>query len=122
MKQEVKSLKDLVPDLDFTDEDVISTFDKLDTEKEGLITYSQFLYASLEHDVKNDEDLLMHNFKELDSLNEGFLTRQSIGLAMQRKGFILRESTIIEALEERGLDMDAKIDFEMMKQLRTAAI
>ena len=73
------------------------------------------MYASLEHDVKNDEDLLMHNFKELDSLNEGFLTRQSIGLAMQRKGFILRESTIIEALEERGLDMDAKIDFEMMK-------
>ena len=40
MKQEVKSLQDLVPDLDFTDEDVISTFDKLDTEKEGLITYS----------------------------------------------------------------------------------
>ena len=117
MRQEIKSLKTLVPSLDFTDEDVSSTFDKLDTEKEGLITYSQFLFATIEPSVLQDESLLRLNFDDLDSLNENFLTIQSIGLAMQRKGFILNDSTIVEALKLHGLENDAKIDFELMKKL-----
>ena len=91
MESEITLLNEILPDLNFTEEDVHNTFLKLDADKTGLITYSQFIIATLDPEIMNDETLLRYNFNDLDSLKEGFLTRQSLVIAFQRKGYEIND-------------------------------
>ena len=112
----------LLPDLNFTRADVENTFRKLDADQTGLITYSQFLFATLDPDILHDETLLRYNFNDLDSLKEGFLTRQSLSIAFQRKGYETNEQTILDEFKRHNLDSDAHIDFELFKTMRNAVL
>ena len=81
----MEDLKLRVHDLDFTAEDINQTFIKLDLDKTGLITHSQFVVATMDRATLSDENY-MRFFKDLDSLQEGFLTKESIKVALRRKG------------------------------------
>ena len=71
----------ILPDLNFTSENVSNTFSMLDADGTGLITYSQFLFATLDRTLLQDDTLLRYHFNDLDSLKEGFLTKQSFAIA-----------------------------------------
>ena len=47
-----------MPELEFTSQDVITVFEKLDLEKTELITYSQFMVATLDLDLLLDDQLI----------------------------------------------------------------
>ena len=100
------SLNHILPELNFTNADVHNTFRMLDADGTGLITYSQFLFATLDPNILHDETLLRQNFNDLDSLKEGFLTRQSLTIAFQRKGFELCEQTIVDEFKRHNLGSD----------------
>ena len=112
------TLNHILPDLNFTSENVCNTFSMLDADGTGLITYSQFLFATLDPLILQDESLLRCHFNDLDSLKEGFLTKQSFAITLQRKGYEISEQTIIDAFKEQDLDGDGKIDFELFKTLK----
>lgn len=78
-----------MPDLDFTAEDIDSAFNKLDRDGSGSINYSHFLIGTLDPILIEDPVYLDCLFKELDCLNEGFLTKESVQIAMRRKGITL---------------------------------
>ena len=73
-----------VPSLDYTAADIDATYEKLDLDNTGLLTYSQFLVATLNQDLLVDEQLIENLFKELDCFREGFLTKHSFSVALQR--------------------------------------
>ena len=75
MQLAIQDLRQIVPDLNFTSQDVQETFRKLDVEQTGLITYSQFVFATLDPEILANEDLQRCLFNDLDSLQEGFLTK-----------------------------------------------
>ena len=113
----LEDLKQRVLDLDFTIEDINETFDKLDLDKTGLITHSQFVVATLDHNVLSD-DVYLSFFKDLDTLNEGFLTKESIKIALRRKGFEISISSINNFLSSSSDIADgAHIDFDQFKYL-----
>jgi len=95
---------------------VLITFAKLDINKTNLITYTQFLFATLPHDVLADDTLLERHFNDLDSLTEGFLTKQSIAIALKRKGFEISEETVLQELQTyEDFPADGKITLELFK-------
>ena len=116
------AIKDLVawsaPSLDFQADDVIETFRKLDLDNSGLITYSQFLCATFDKAFLSEQDLVERLFRDLDSIKEGFLTSQSIHLAMQRKGIPITEEQIEMALTEQGFhESSPQISLEEFKSM-----
>ena len=56
-----------MPDLAFTAYDIDKTFEKLDLDESGKITYQLFLIATLESGMLNDPELIKRLFNELDS-------------------------------------------------------
>ena len=63
-----------------------------------------------------DETLLERLFNDLDSLMEGFLTKQSITVALKRKGFEISEETVLDELQTyENFPADGKITFELFK-------
>ena len=85
-----------------------------------MITYSQFLCATFDKALLGEQDLLERLFRDLDSIKEGFLTRQSIHLAMQRKGIPITEEQIAMALREQQggfLQNSNKIDLDAFKAM-----
>lgn len=108
----------ILPDLNFTTADVRTTFEMLDADKTGLLTYSQFLIATLDPELLTDETLLRYNFNDLDSLKEGFLTKQSLLIAFQRKGIEINEKTILDEFKRQSLQENVHIDFELFKRIR----
>ena len=75
--------------VDYTEADILMTFFKLDLDKIGKVDYFQFWIASIDPELLQDEALLECLFNELDSLQEGFLTKESIEVALVRNGIIL---------------------------------
>ena len=92
----MQELCNLIGERNFTAEDIDTTFAKLDLDNTGLITYSQFLMATVDPEILNDETLLLRHFNELDSLQEGFLTKESIKVTLQREGVKLSDEYIEE--------------------------
>ena len=84
MSLAIQSLRLSVPSLDFTAADIDAAYEKLDLDHTGLLTYSQFLIATLNQELLVDEQLIENLFKELDCFREGFLTKQSFSVALQR--------------------------------------
>ena len=82
----IEDLKLTVPDLDLNKEDIQTIFDRLDRDFSGSINYSNFIIGTLDPVLIEDRALLDCLFKELDVLNEGFLTKESVQIAMKRKG------------------------------------
>lgn len=78
MRVAIERLRAIMPELAFTDEDVDATFDKLDVDKTGLITFSQFVFATLDPQLLADDSKVEMFFRDLDSLKEGFLTQESL--------------------------------------------
>lgn len=117
MRCALEDLFGVVGEFDFTDDDIEDMFGKLDFDSSDLITYSQFLIATLDPELFKDENLLRRFFNELDSIQEGFLTKESIRVAMQREGLTLTDDYIELHVFERmlGLQPEDKIDFEMFK-------
>lgn len=56
-----------MPDLAFTVYEIDKTFEKLDLDESGKITYQLFLIATLESGMLNDPELIKRLFNELDS-------------------------------------------------------
>ena len=75
MQIAIEELCQICTDLQFTKYDVEKAFQKLDIDKTGLITYTQFLIATLPKQAFSDDSILERHFKDLDSLTEGFLTK-----------------------------------------------
>jgi len=85
---------------DFTRDDIETILNEIDYDKTGLLTYSQFLLATLEPKLFADDMILENYFRDLDSLKEGFLTIDSILITLKRKGFELRRDQIEQAFDE----------------------
>ena len=112
----LEDLKLRVHDLNFTADDVIETFNKLDLDKTGLITHSMFVVATIDRSLLGDE-ILMRLFKDLDSLQEDFLTKESIKFALRRKGIEISMESIRSFLKKASIGDDDHIDFEKFKSL-----
>ena len=106
-----------VPSLDFTRDEVESIFEQVDIDRSGQLSYSQFLIATLDPALLTDEALLERHFRDLDTLKEGFLTPESLLLALKRKGHEISLTAVEEALEKQALEADRKITLEILKQL-----
>ena len=89
MIEGVNDLKQVVPTLDLEEQDIDVVYEKLDYDRTGEITFSQFLIATLDPSLFRDERLVQSLFTELDSIQEGFLTMESIHIAMKRRGIQL---------------------------------
>ena len=89
MIEGVNDLKHVVPTLDLEEQDIGVVYEKLDYDRTGEITFSQFLIATLDPSLFRDERLVQSLFTELDSIQEGFLTMESIHIAMKRRGIQL---------------------------------
>ena len=81
----VDDLTQRVPNLDFTTDDVTEIFKKLDLDKTDEISHSIFVIATLDKGALGN-DIILRLFKDLDTLNENFITRESVQLALRRKG------------------------------------
>ena len=110
----IEDLKLQVRDLNFTGADIVEAFKKLDLDRTGLITHTQFVVATLEPSALSD-DVLLSFFRELDSLQEGFLTKESIKVAFRRKGTEISMEMIEGFLTSVQIEQGAKIDFETFK-------
>ena len=112
----IQDLKLRVHDLDFSAEDIDQTFGKLDLDQTGLINLSQFVVATLDRTIFSEETYSIF-FKDLDSLQEGFLTKETIKIALDRKLIEISMESIEGFLLEAGISSeDQKIDYEMFKQ------
>ena len=109
MQKAILDLKVIVPNLNFNHMDVLKTFNKLDLDHSGTISYSEFLYSTLSPEILNDETLLAALFNDFDSLSEGFVTKQSILIALKRKGLEISSEIIDEGLQTHGYDETSKI-------------
>jgi len=86
MRLAIQDLKFSVSDLEFGEDDVEEAFDKIDLDRTGLITHSQFIVATFDRDILDDEEVVRSMFRDLDSLQQGFVTKESMKIAFQRKG------------------------------------
>ena len=92
----------IVPDIEFTTEDIHNVYEKLDLDNTRQITYSQFLIGSLDPVLLQDQRLLELMFNELDTVQEGFVTKESIGIALKRHGIELDSQTIEKVFTRLG--------------------
>ena len=113
----LNNLSEMVPDLDFTRSDVEKIFAELDVDNTGLLTYSQFLLATLDPQLTHDEELLEQSFLDLDTFSEGFLTKEALLVASKRKGQDVNEQTIEQALQRLGLSSDDQITLDVFIRL-----
>ena len=118
MQCAMQELCNMIGERNFTAEDIDATFAKLDLDNTGLITYSQFLMATVDPEILNDETLLLRHFNELDSLQEGFLTKESIKVTLQREGVKLSDEYIEEIFQQHlGFKPGQKINFATFKEI-----
>lgn len=114
MSLAIEDLKTQVQDLNFTAADIDEAFRKLDLDHTGLITHTDFVVATLEPSAISEE-VLRSFFNELDSVEDGFLTKESIKIAFRRKGTEIPMQMIEDFLQSAQLEQGAKIDFETFK-------
>lgn len=112
---EMQELCSLIPNLEFTCYEVEKVFRRLDIDKTGQITYTQFCFATLPSEVLNDESLQRRIFKDLDIRSEGFLTVASYQISLQRKGIEVPEEAIEHVFKANGYE--PRITFELFKEM-----
>ena len=117
MQRAVEALRAEVRDLDITHEDVEAVYEKLDLDNTKLLTYSQFIVATLDQDILEDERILEGLFKELDCFSEGFLTKYSFFVTLKRTIYPVSIETIEAVFEKMGLASDAKVHFAQFVEL-----
>ena len=65
--------------------------------------------ATLDKEIFEDEKLIELLFNDLDSIQEGFLSWQSIELALKRKAIEISEASIKQAFVDDGFASNAHL-------------
>ena len=120
-KQELKKALERFEEDTFSEKDLEEILEKLDFDKNGNISYSEFLACTLarKHLVKiNLKNLFMY----LDSFGNGYLTKTSLLQSFIRRGKMWDIQQIIEMMDEIGIDPEGKIYFEQFESLITSMV
>ena len=97
-------------DFKINENDVHQFIRKVDIDMTGKISYTQFLCATLTGDHFSEENM-MNLFKDFDSLNTGYLTKESLLKTFKRNMRNINMDDVIEMMEEVGLEPKEKIDY-----------
>jgi len=93
----------------YSDEEIEKIFASVDVNKEGTVSYVEFLAATLEAHGHIEEDRLAEAFDRIDSDDTGYISRKNLK-AMLGKEFT--EEKVDKLLSECDLDGDQKISFD----------
>jgi len=92
------------------DNEFKAMFNRLDTNKNGSISYSEYLAGACDLCILNSEKYLMEAFHFFDKDDKGYLTKSEIRDCFSR-GWI-QEETLNELFEEVDRNYDGYISFK----------
>lgn len=98
--------------IQLTKEEVQKTVEGLKWKAEGVITYTEFVIATVDDAFISDERILQEVFKRIDLDNTGFICFQDISACFERFGYKLGATAISQFIEEFDLSKDKLIDFQ----------
>lgn len=91
------------------DDSLYKLFASIDTNNSGLISYSEFLAATMRKKMLNDEDKLIEAFDKLDTDGNGYL---EIDDFMRLMGSEFKQEEVEEMIKSADKSGDGKIDFD----------
>ena len=97
-----------------TDEELKAIFNSLDFHCDGKINYSEFLAGTISSLKIFKEDKLLSAFKYFDVNDVGYLTSESIILALKSNNVPIDENGLIGYFKKFNLK---KINFEQFKNI-----
>jgi len=105
---------------DYTLEEAKILLDKLDTNKNGYIDYTEFIAGCLKSKIYLKEELLKRTFQYFDKDNSGTITLEELKEVLSSKELEIPDSDIQKLITEVDLNGDNVIDYneflEMMKK------
>ena len=93
----------------YSDEEIEKIFASVDANKEGTVSYIEFLAATLEAHGRIEEDRLAEAFDRIDSDDTGYISRKNLEAMMGKE---YTEERVNKLLAECDLDGDQKISFD----------
>ena len=97
-----------------SDKELKNIFNSLDFHCDGKINYSEFLAGTLSSLKNFKDEKLLSAFKYFDVNDEGYITCDSIIIALKASNVAVDEVEIIDYFNKRKLK---KINFEQFKTL-----
>jgi calcium-dependent protein kinase len=104
---------------DIPEEHLKYLFSSIDLDGHGLVSYTEFIAATIEARGEIDEDRLIEAFRFFDIDNSGYITKESIKNLIQY-GFLGRsfsDAYVDEVVGECDLNADGIISFQEFMHL-----
>jgi calcium-dependent protein kinase len=116
-KQELKkALTLLVEEEEMSEQDFEELANKVDFDRNGTISYSEFLACTLSRS-QLDQANLQNLFVYLDIFGVGYLTKESLLMSFRRRGKTTKPEEISQMMTEMGLDPESKLTYETFTNL-----
>lgn len=105
----LEEFKDALSSSDYSEEEIMAIFKKVDVNQTNVINYTEFLAATLETQGAIEEYRLAEAFDALDSDDSGYISRENLrNILGERADDVLIDSLIAEA----DVGKDGQISYE----------
>lgn len=114
------TMKELAKGLeaDYTKEDIKSIMESVDTDKNGAISFNEFIAATLQPAITKDLSRIEQAFKFFDTDNNGYIDGKELKELLVDKQMAHMETKHFEnILQEADEDGNGKIDFKEFVRL-----
>jgi len=96
--------KDALCSYCLTDEELEDLFNQIDIYNDGVISYTEFLAATIELDENLDKDRILDAFNHIDCDNTGFITKENFKVLF---GINYSEDRVNRIFDELNLDSNS---------------
>lgn len=110
----LEEFKNALSSSDYTDEEIMEIFKKVDVNRTNVINYTEFLAATLETQGSIEEYRLAEAFDALDSDDSGYISRENLRNILGERG---DDDLIDRLLAEVDTGRDGRISYEEFLQL-----
>ena len=114
------TMKELAKGLeaDYTQEDIKSIMNSVDTDKNGAISFNEFIAATLQPTITKDLSRIEQAFKFFDTDNNGYIDGKELKELLADKQMAQMETKHFDnILQEADEDGNGKIDFKEFVRL-----
>ncbi len=103
-----------------TEDDLKDMIKDIDTDKNGVIEFQEFLQL-MSHKIRDhdSEEEMLEAFKIFDRDNNGYITKEDFSIVMNHLGEVMLDDELEEMMRDNDDDGDGQLNYEEFRNMMT---